>query len=238
LALTPQNSETFYREVDEELRRDQLTGFFRRYGIWLAVAVLLILAITGGVIWWQHYQRTKAEQQAEQLDAIFSEIDAGKTKGLDTRLDQLAGGGNQAYRAAALLTKADLALEAGNADAAAKTYGQVAADEDVDELYRQLALIRQTATEYDKLPPADVINRLKPLAVQGNPWFGSAGEMVAIAHLKQKRPDLAAPIFAAMAKDEKVPETIRIRARDMAGSLGVDVGDITPAAGAAGATKE
>ena len=63
---------------------------------------------------------------------------------------------------------------------------------------------------------------LKPLAVAGNPWFGSAGEMVALAHLKQNKPELAAPIFAAMAKDKTLPESLRSRSIQMAGALGVD----------------
>ena len=63
---------------------------------------------------------------------------------------------------------------------------------------------------------------LKPLAVSGNPWFGSAGEMVAAAYIKMNKPELAGPLFAAIAKDEQVPETIRGRATRIAGALGAD----------------
>jgi hypothetical protein len=84
-----------------------------------------------------------------------------------------------------------------------------------------------------------VITRLQPLAVAGSPWFGSAGELVALAHLKANQPARAAPIFAALAKDEKLPSSIRSRALQMAGALGIDA--TTDAAGAkagAAATKE
>ena len=77
---------------------------------------------------------------------------------------------------------------------------------------------------------------MKPLAVSGKAWFGSAGEMLAMAYMKERKPELAAPIFAAMAKDEKVPRSIRSRAKEMAASLGIEVPDI-PAVGD-GATKE
>src|SRR3546814_18615749 len=72
------------------------------------------------------------------------------------------------------------------------------------------------------LQPQQVVDRLKPLAVEGAPWFGSAGELVAIAYMKMRKPDLAGPLFAAMAKDKDVPQSIRSRARQMAGLLGVD----------------
>src|SRR3546814_4684369 len=68
----------------------------------------------------------------------------------------------------------------------------------------------------------EVVDRLKPLATEGNPWFGSAGEMVAIAYMKMRKPELSGPLFAAMSKDRSVPETIRTRAVQMAGLLGVD----------------
>jgi len=222
LALTPKDTETFYREVDEELRRDQLTGFARRYGIALAVGLILILAATGGFLWWQNHKQAQAEQQAETLTAIFDDINAHKTQGVEARLDKLAAEGDDGYRAAALLTKADVALAAGKDAEAVKAFAAIAADEDLAKPYRDAALIRQTAVEFDKMPPDQVIARLKPLAVAGNPWFGSAGEMVAIAYLKQNKPQLAGPLFAAMAKDPNAPRSIRSRAQQMAGSLGID----------------
>jgi hypothetical protein len=222
LAIAPRDPETFYREVDEELRRDELSAFVQRYGIAVVGAVVLLLAALGGYLWWQNHKQAQAEQQAEAFVAVIDDIQAGRSKGVDGRLDSIAQNGNEGYRAAALLTKADLALQGGNDAAAAAAFKKVADDGDFAAPYRELALIRQTTVEYDKLPPAVVIQRLKPLAVQGNPWFGSAGEMVAMAYLTQRKPELAAPIFAALAKDENVPRTIRARSLEMASSLGVD----------------
>jgi len=237
LALTPKDNEAFYREVDEELRRAQLTGFFQRYGRWILLAALIALALLGGFLWWQYRQEHEAGQQAETFSAILDDLEKGTTKGADKRLDELADSGTEGYRAAALMTKADLAIEAGDDAGAAVLFRRIAEDDDLSQPYRDAALVRQTALEFDKLAPAAVIQRLKPLAVSGNPWFGSAGEMVAIAYLKQHKPELAAPIFAAMAKDQQVPRSIRSRATQMAGALGVDAVQDSPAAGSQ-ATKE
>jgi hypothetical protein len=129
------------------------------------------------------------------------------------------------------MTKADVALQQGNDAAALAAFQSLADDADLPAPYRELALIRRTAVEYDKIQPAIVIQRLKPLAIAGSPWFGSAGEMVALALLKQQKPQEAARIFAAMAKDETIPASIRSRSVQMAGALGVD-------AVQQGATKE
>jgi hypothetical protein len=194
------------------------------------------LAAIAGYLFWQHRQQEQAGKSAEELTAIFDTIQAGNTKAVGPRLDALAKDGSPGYRAAALLTKADMAVMQGNAQAATAAFREVAEDAKLPAPYRELALIRQTAAEYDRLQPAEVVRRLQPLAVAGNPWFGSAGEMVALAHLKQQKNAEAARIFAAMAKDESIPASIRSRAVQMAGALGVDA--VTQADGTAGATKE
>lgn len=222
MAVPPKDNEAFYREVDEELRREQVRRAMRRYGVAAAILLLLFLGAVGGHLWWQQEKEERAGVQSETLNRIFEDIAGGRTSGIDSRLDEVAKNGGPGYRAAALLTKAAVAVQTGNDAAAITTYKAVAQDEDFAQPYRDLATIRQTALEYDTLAPAAVIERLKPLAVTGNPWFGSAGEMIAIAHLKAGKPELAGPIFAAIAKDENVPRSIRSRAREMAGSLGID----------------
>ncbi len=236
MAIKPADNETFYREVDEELRREQMTHAWRRYGPLAVVAVILLLAAIGGWIWWEQQKAVKAGEQGETLNAVFDDVQAGKLDSVTPRLDQLAKDGAPGYRAAALLTKADLAIQTGNDSAAIAAFKTIAADESLAQPYRDLALARQTALEFDTLAPAAVIARLKPLAVAGNPWFGSAGEMVALAHIKAGQPKLAAPLFAAMAKDQGVPQSIRSRAVQMAGALGTDA--VQQASGPAAATKE
>lgn len=237
MAIKPTDNETFYREVDEELRREQLTSFWKRYGKVVIPGIVLVLAAIAGVIYWQHRQELKAGEKGEALTAVFAEIQSGRTEGVPAKLDAIAEGAGPGYRAAALLTKADVAIQTGDDAAALAIFKQVAADDDLPEPYRDLALIRQTAMEFDTLAPAAIVQRLEPLAKAGSPWFGSAGEMVALAYLKQNQPQRAGPIFAAMVKDETVPASIRSRAVQMAGALGVDAVP-TDDATAAAATKE
>ncbi len=236
MAIKPANNEAFYREVDEELRREQLTSTWKRYGRWIVLGVILLLAAIGGAIYWQQQRQQRIAQQAETLTGTFEEIQSGKTKAVQPKLDQLAKEGTPGYGAAALLTKADLALQEGQDAQAITAFQQIADNGDLPAPYRELALIRRTAVEYDKIEPAIVIQRLNRLAVAGNPWFGSAGEMVALAYLKQQKPQEAARIFAAMAKDETIPASIRSRSVQMAGALGVDA--VSQADGNAAATKE
>lgn len=229
MALTPDPNQSFYREVDDELRRAQVGSFWSRYGKALIAGLVVLALALAAYLFWHSRQTKEAERQSELLDAALTELTANNEKAAAPKLVQLAASENPGYRASALLAQADMALGANNAPAAVALYRRVAADTDLPQPYRDLALVRQTATEFDSLAPALVIERLRPLAKPGNPWFGSAGEMTGVAYLKQQKPALAAPLFAAIARDESVPESIRSRVVQMAGTLGIDaIDDKTP----------
>lgn len=228
MALTPNTNETFLREVDENLRRDRARDFAKRYGKWLIAALVLFLAASGGYIYWQHRQQQQAERRVEQLAAIYRNIGSGQFAAAPQQIDQLAREGDPALRASALITSAALALEKNDVKGATAKFRELAGDEDMPKPYRDLALIRQTALEFDSLKPEEVIARLQPLAQAGQPWFGSAGDMTAAALFKQGKRAEAGRLYGAIARDRTVPEPIRARSVQIASSLGVDASSAVP----------
>lgn len=228
MALTPQDNEAFFREVDERVREQQLIDLWERHGRAIIAAVVLVLVVAAGVLFWQAQQRDQAEAHAEQLAGMLADLDDGKTVA-PAQLVPLGKARRDGYRVAAKFLAADLALRRNDAKSAIAGYGALATDAGLPQPYRDLALIRQTAVEFDQLPPATIIARMKPLAVAGGPWLGSAGEMLAAAYMRDGKPALAAPVFAMIAKDENAPSTLRSRAGQMASMLGTDAGQV-PAA--------
>jgi hypothetical protein len=223
LAQPPDITETFVREVDENLRRDQLRDFFKAYGNWLIAGVILFLAAAGGLIWWRQHMIERREAQVEQLAAVYNDVGAGKTGQAPQQLAQLSESGSKAVRASALFARAALALQQGDPKTAIATYKTAAADGGLPRPYRDAALIRQTALEFDQLQPQEIVSRLEPLTKPGEPWFGSAGEMTALALAKEGKRAEAGQLFAAIAKDNSVPGSIRDRATQLASSFGVDI---------------
>lgn len=222
MASQPPENTAFLREVDDELRRDQIEGFWRGYGKPLVGGILLLLAAWAGWLWYQNQQAQKSGLDGENMSQAIDALGGGNSGTAEAKLKALKDSKFDGYRATARMAEAAIALQKGDPKAAIKGFGEIAADTKVAGPWRDLALVRQTATEFDSMKPEAVIARLKPLAVPGNPWFGSAGEMVAISYLKTGKPELAAKLFADIAKDEQVPESLRSRAVQMAGVLGVD----------------
>lgn len=228
----------FAREVDEAVRQDQLAEAARRFGWPVLIAVVLGVIALGAWLWWQSRQHAEAEQRTVELTLALDRVEAGRLGEAREMLAPLAAGEGESIAVLARLMQAGVALERGATDEAARLFDAVAEDEDAPGPYRDLARIRSVAMRFDALPPDDVIARLKPQAAPGNPWFGSAGELVANAHLKQGNEDLAGAMFAAIAKDETVPETVRSRTRQMAGLLGVDAVVDVDAVAQAGAAQD
>jgi hypothetical protein len=227
LALTPTDKragsdEAFLREVDDAVRASDLTGFWKRYGRWLLAAVVAALLAFGGYIFYRNQQQAAADRQGEEFVDAMDKLRAGQEKAARAKLGTLAKADQPGYRAMAQLVEANLLGEDGKTKEAIAIYAKVAGDDSLPQTFRDLALIRQTSAEFDSLPPQTVIDRLKPLAVAGNPWFGSAGELTAISYMKLGKDNLAGPIFAQIAKQDGLPQSMRSRAQQMAGALGVD----------------
>lgn len=227
MALTPTDKragsdEAFLREVDDAVRASDLTGFWKRYGRWLVVALIAGLLAFGGWILYKQQQQAAADKQSEEFVDAMDKLRAGQEKEARAKLATLAKADQPGYRAMAQMVEANLLGEDGKTKEAIAIYAKVAGDSSLPQTFRNLALIRQTSAEFDTLPPQTVIDRLKPLATAGNPWFGSAGELTAISYMKLGKDNLAGPIFAQIAKQDGLPQSQRSRAQQMAGALGVD----------------
>ena len=215
--------EVLIREIDEAVREDALLTFLRDHGVKVLGGVLALIAVLGGYMIWHHFAEKKLETQSETVIAALDLADKQDFKSASEKVAGLLGDdASPGARAAARFIQAAAALEAGDKTKASGLYKQIAADPTTPPALKDLARVREVSINYDTMKPADVIAQLKDLAVKGNPYFGSAGELVAMAHLEAGNRAEAGRLFAEISKDEALPETLRSRARQMAGLMGVD----------------
>lgn len=250
MALPPQETdEAFLREVDEGVRRDQVLSLWQRYGKIGIALVILFLGAVGGGLWWREEQVRRAGVAGEELLQAIDKLGVGDVKAARPLLDRLAKDGPGGYRplaqmmmaadavttATANATDKNVANPAGNDNARAiRLLDAIAADTQQSQPLRDAALIKSVRLGYDSLPPAAIITRLKDLSVPGNPWFGIAGEMTALAHLKAGAPEKAKPLLTAIVRDETNPASLRGRVAQLALSLGVDAATLQLPAASSG----
>ncbi len=220
--------DAFLREVDDEYRRSQLVGFWQRYGRTVAIAVVVFLVALGGLLYWRQDRVRRAGETGERFNIALTQIEAGNFTGAAPVLADLAANGTPGYRALARLMQAATAVQSGNIPQGLTIYRAIAADTGVAQPFRDLATIKATRLEFDTLPPATVVDRMKPYSVPGNPWFAVAAEMSGVALLKLRQPDRAAPLFVAIVRDAQSSPSIRNRAAQLAIGLGTDPASLLP----------
>lgn len=225
MALSPTNDAALLQEVDEAVRKDRLDTIMQRYGRWIIGGVLAALVAFGGYLFWNHRQDAARGEQAEELIAAFEKLGTNQPRAAATELQKLAAEGAPAYRGVAMMQEANIKAQTGDLKAAAALMAKVAADTKLDQALRDLALIRQTAFEYDTLKPDVVIARMKPMVDAKDPassWFASAAELSATAHYQLGQFDQAGALYGRIAKLPGVAKSLQSRAVQMAGMLGVD----------------
>ena len=225
----------FLREVDEALREDQVVDAFKRFakpvGAVLAVGLLALAAY----LYWDNSVKGEAALRSERAMIALDKLQAGQLDAAASDFTALAKDGPDASRALALMNLAAIAAEQGKIDDAAKQFAAIAANPAAPKLYRDLATVREVSLRFDAMKPDDIVAKLKPLAVPGNAYFGTAGELLGMAYLDAGKPDLAGALFAQIGQDKTVPQSIRVRVRQIASGLGYDGGVDLPSEAAAGA---
>lgn len=239
MALSPTNNAALLQEVDEAVRKDRLDSIMTRYGRWILGGVVAALLAFGGYLYWGHRQDAARGEKAEALLAAFEKL-ATQPAAATADLKALEADGNPAYRAMALTQQSNMKAQAGDLAGAAKMMAEVAGDTKLDQSLRDMALIRQTALEFDTMKPDAVIARLKPIVDAKDPqsdWFGSAAELTATAYYQLGQYDKAGALYGRIARLPNAAKTLQSRSVQMAGMLGVDAVTDKAAQSAAGDQK-
>lgn len=218
----------FLREVDEALREEQLVAMVKQYAKPVGGGIAALLLALGGYLLWQNSVQSSSSDRSEKEILAFDKIQAGQIDAAAKDIEPLLKDGSAGSRAVAAMNLAAIAMAKGNAQDAARKFAAIAADGEMPKPFRDLATVREITIRFDSMKPDEVISRLKPLAVPGNPFFGTAGELLGLAYMDAGKPDLAGALFAQIGKDNSISKSIRGRARMLAGGLGYDGGAELP----------
>jgi hypothetical protein len=207
-----------FREIDEELRRDNLLKLWSRYGRYIIAVAVFALVVAGGIVAWRDHQLSERLAQSARYAGALTlardgkEADAVKVFAAIGR----EGGG---YAILASFQQAALLAKSGDRDAAVAAYDRIAAASGLDPNLRGLAVLLSVMQRMPEADPHDTIDRLAPLTASGNPWRPSAIELTALARLKLQDKSGALDLFKSLADDPTTPQSLRSRAAEMAAAL-------------------
>lgn len=213
-------AELLIKEVDEDLRQEELQKLWKKHGGLMTVAVVgLVLAVAGWQGWqaWDGKQRRASSARYAEAAAL---VEQGKNAEAADALQALAGDGTKGYRVVADFRRADLLQQAGDVAGAAALYRRIAADSAVEQVYRDMASIRGAYLSLDADDPASLERAMESLAAEGSAWRHSAREVTALAALRRGDSAKASELFAKIAEDGAAPQGLRTRAAEMLAVVG------------------
>jgi len=207
-----------FREIDEELRRDNFLKLWARYGRYVIAAAALALIIAGGIAAWRAHQLSERRAQSARYAGALALVRAGKTSDAATVFASIAreGGG---YSVLASFENAALLAKSGDSKGAVAVYDHIADASGVDPAFRDVALLLSVMQGGSAGDPKATIARLAPLTSPGNPFRPTAEELTAAARLKLGDNKGALAVYKSLADDLTVPRSLRAQAAEMAAAL-------------------
>lgn len=207
------NPESFIDEVTEEVRRDKLFGYFRRYG-WIGIVAVLL--IVGGAAY-REYQLAAKQAESEAFgDAVLDALDQDDAAARSTALAAVqAPGQRQALLNLLLSTDPETDKAATLAALTA-----VADDATLPASYRDLAVLRRVIVAGTDLPAADRRALLDPIAAPGRPYRPLALEQLALLSVETGETAAAITALEALRQDQEATPGLRRRAEQMIVALG------------------
>ncbi|PQO23358.1 hypothetical protein C2I36_08430 [Rhodobacteraceae bacterium WD3A24] len=209
------NPESFIEEVTEEVRRERLFGYLRRYG-W--IGILAVLLIVGGAAY-NEWRKASEQAAAEAFGTrVLGALDAADRP---ARAEALAAIEAEGGRAAILnLLRAAEAVEAGDDAAALSALADVAGNEDLPASYRQLATLKRVIVGGADLPAQERETALSGLAQPGQAFRPLAMEQLALLRLEQGEESAAIELLRELLDTPDVTPGLRRRATQLIVALG------------------
>ena len=223
------------REIDEELRREQLLKLWEQYGTYVIVAAVLIIAGIGGYKYYEHRRATAAEAAGAKLASPRARRRRTRRPRRRRRWRTSPRPRPPTMACWRGLRLAAAEREAGKTAEAAAAYEAIAKGSGVDALLADYAQLQAAMLRLDSANWTDMQNRLNALAADGNAWRFSARELLGLAAQKAGKLDEARTEYQRLLSDRGTPPSIAERARIMLAML--TEAELTGAPASAGQDK-
>lgn len=210
------DTDSFIEEVTEEVRRDRLYGYVRKYG-WIAALLIVIIVGTAAYL---EYQRAQAEAEAQALGdamlaALNQEADAARASALSDVVADTSGGS-----AVLSFLRAGARAEAGDVSGAVDDLKLIESDADLPLIYRQIAAFKLLILQADTLDAESRRAGFQALAVPGVPLRLLAEEQLALIDIETGDPNAAITRLRTLQTDAEATAGLQRRALQAIVALG------------------
>ncbi len=204
-----------FREVDEDLRREQYKRLWDRFGGYvIGLAVLIVVGVSAYKAW-EWWEQSQAAATGDRFLAALELSEAGSHDEAIAALDAIATDGSGDYPMLAIFRSAGERAVAGDKEGAVAAYDSIAQRSGLPPLVADLARIRAALILADSQSPQELQSRIGDLAGTGNPWRHTAREILGLAAYRADDLAAARDYFDEIVNDQESGQGVRQRAQLM-----------------------
>ncbi|MCC7276606.1 MAG: tetratricopeptide repeat protein [Alphaproteobacteria bacterium] len=208
-----------FQEVDEELRRHRAVQLWRRYGIYVIGAAVVLVLATAAWTGWNHYRTQQRIEAGNRFTAGLLLANQGQLDEAGKLFSEVEGAPAAGFALLARFETAALKQRAGDRPGAIAIYDAIAADGKAPDSYREAALLLSVMQSADDGDPKALADRLAPIAADANPWRFMARELQAVLAHRAGDTARARTMLKALSDDAAAPAALRARAAEMSQAL-------------------
>jgi hypothetical protein len=210
----------FLRQIQEEVRREQLQKIWERYNALIIGAVVLFLVAVGTYKFLENRRMTSAQTDGAKFAAAEDLSNEKKNDDAEKAFAELAKSGTAGYAALAKLQLAGMQVKAGKTADAIATYESLVKQSGADQLLKSFAQLQAASLRMPDADYSEIQNRLTPLIGDDKPYSKSARELLGVAAYEAKKYDAARKYLEPLLVDEGVgpaqQERVKIVMADIA----------------------
>jgi len=207
------NDDSFIREVNEELRSEQVRTAWRRYGRFVVAAAVLIVVGTAVHRGYDYWQTLEASKSGDQFLAALKLSQDKKPDEALAALAVLEKEGHGSYPLLARMRTATLQAEKGDTAAAIAGFSAIGKDTGVIAPIRDAARMRAAWLLIETGTYAQVSAEVEEMAVPQNAQRHSAREALGLSAYKAGDVTRAKEWFKQIVDDPESPRNVANRAQ-------------------------
>lgn len=209
-----------FQEVDEEVRRDQASLYWKKYGRYVIAVLVAIILGTAAHVGWREYDKRQRTKDSDAFIAAMELVRQGKAGEAKEQFAALAGKAGAGYAMLSRFRAAAILGESGDLRGAAEAFDAISREGGVDGLYLRLADLYYVLYMIESGDPQALAKRLEPLQADDGPWRYTARELSAVLAIRVGDTAKARSLYTQLADDTTAPAGLRARAAEMLRALG------------------
>lgn len=203
------------REVEEELQKERLLNFWKKYRTTIIGGLVLIMGVTIGTeIYHSWYNKVRLAESDQFEQAVILNYTGNEEQALQ-KYQNLADTAKTGYKYLAQMRLAQNALAHNDIQSAVGYLKQVMNDSGAPIELRHVARLSLVGHQIGLVPATDLEKELQPLLNQQNPFYASAVELQAILLLEQRKTTEATDILNKTIGLPNVPANEKERLKEL-----------------------